>query len=80
MSMTQAEREFLALDGFIQWTSAAITQAEPLAGATISVRTPDTALLTLAALRTETDFFCCGSLEGTGISQMGFSARSVPVH
>jgi hypothetical protein len=57
MSMTQAEREFLALDGFIQWTSAAITQAERLAGATISVRTPDTALLTLAALRTETDFF-----------------------
>ena len=55
--MSRDEEKFLALDGLVQWTSAAITQADRLANATISISTPEALRLTTAALRTETDFF-----------------------
>jgi hypothetical protein len=55
--MSRDEQEFLALDGLVQWTSAAISQADRLANVDISKHTPETFRLTLAALRTETDFF-----------------------
>jgi hypothetical protein len=49
--VSRDEEKFLALDGF------AITQAERLANATISISTPEALRLTTAALRTETDLF-----------------------
>jgi hypothetical protein len=55
--MSHDEEAFLALDGLVQWTSAAITQADRLANAEISRTTLETFRLSLAALRTETDFF-----------------------
>ena len=55
--MSRDNEKFLALDGLVQWTSAAITQAERLANVEISKCTPETFRLTLAALRSETDFF-----------------------
>jgi hypothetical protein len=55
--MSHDEEKFLALDGLVQWTSAAITQADRIANATISIYTPETLRLTTAALRTETDLF-----------------------
>jgi hypothetical protein len=53
--MSRDEEQFLALDGLVQWTSAAITQGNRLANATISACTPETYRLTVAALRTEAD-------------------------
>ena len=55
--MSRDEEQFLALDGLVQWTSAAITQADRLANATITISTPETFRLTRAALRTEADLF-----------------------
>jgi hypothetical protein len=55
--MSRDEEELLAMDGLVQWTSAAITQADRLANVEISKCTPETFRLTLAALRSETDFF-----------------------
>jgi hypothetical protein len=55
--MSRHEEQFLALDGLVQWTSAAITQADRLANATIVPDTRETYRLTLAALRTEADLF-----------------------
>jgi hypothetical protein len=76
--MARDEEQFLALDGLVQWTSAAITQADRLANATITISTPETFRLTRAALRTEADLFIAG-VESIGISQMDFSARSAPI-
>ena len=55
--MSRDEEQFLALDGLVQWTSAAITQADRLANATITISTPERFRLTRAALRTEADLF-----------------------
>jgi hypothetical protein len=77
--MSRDEEEFLALDGLVQWTSAAIRQADRLANAEISKCTPETFRLTLAALRSETDFFHCGGLESTGISAKALWSRRPPM-
>jgi hypothetical protein len=55
--VSRDEEQFLALDGLVQWTSAAITQADRLANATITISTPERFRLTRAALRTEADLF-----------------------
>jgi hypothetical protein len=55
--MSRDEEQFLALDGLVQWTSAAITQADRLTNAPVVPDTRETFWLTRAALRTEADLF-----------------------
>jgi hypothetical protein len=57
--MTSEQERFMALDGLVQWTSAAINQAGRLTNAKIldEEGTPEERRLTIAASRTEADFF-----------------------
>jgi hypothetical protein len=55
--MSRDEEHFLALDGLVQWTLAAITQADRLTNAPIVLDTRETHWQTRAALRTEADLF-----------------------
>jgi hypothetical protein len=56
--MTPDLERFMALEGLVQWTSAAIMQADRLANATIAIgATPEEFRLSAAARRTEADLF-----------------------